>query len=98
MDNMDSVLPGRGNTATATVEVCRRPFDSVGGILCRTCFPASWQKASQHSFPLMRSEHELSVSWTSSEVSLRFCAYLRYALIRSLANSRESSPPSPAWM
>ena len=81
--------------ATVTVDVCTRPFRSVGGTRCILCPPDSdsrlvrsgpltWMCISPGQEPCMRVSQPTLV------------ANRRYASARSLTNSFASSPPSAA--
>ena len=49
-----STSSASGSTFTVAEEVCTRPWDSVTGILCTRCVPASWCMRCQASSPLTR--------------------------------------------
>ena len=68
-DSSNSALASEPlRTATVNVELCRRPFCSVGGTRCQRCPPASLRNKSAAPFPVIFSTISLSESETIAKL------------------------------
>ena len=98
---LTSTASTSGKTATVTVEVCTRPWDSVSGTRCTRCTPLSYFIREYTRSPL---REKLTSFIPPSSVGLLFItvrchpcrsAYMEYIRYRDPANKAASSPPAP---